>query len=299
MSIGAVRRDRLAGCTAALMVMLASAVQPLGAAEPARHLLDIAYAQAGGHVLALDLHLPVGVRAAPLVVYLHGGAWRGGSKSEYPEFLTDHGYAVASVEFRSSTVARFPANVHDIKAAIRFLRAQAGRYGYDTTRIAVAGSSSGAHLAALIGTTNGLQALEGTGGSNLQESSAVQAIISWFGASNLHSILAQSTPSGRAMREPALQLLLGALPEKAAGLATLASPVEHVDAGDPPALLLHGDRDPQMPPEQTRELEATYRRAGRDVESLYLRAAGHGGDEFYTGEAARRVITFLRRTIGP
>ncbi len=286
-----------AGSCALLLALLAPLHAAHGAAA-ARDLPDIPYAQAQGHALALDLHMPAGIAHPPLVVYLHGGAWRAGSKAEYPKFLVEHGYAVASVEFRASTEARFPANVQDIKAAIRFLRAQEKQYGYRTARIAIAGSSSGAHLAALVGTTNGLAELEGSEGACLQQSSAVQAIVSWYGASDLSTILAQSTPFGVSVREPALKLLLGGLPDEVPELAKLASPVTHIDAHDPPALLLHGDQDRQMPINQTLELEAAYRRAGLSVELMVLDGAGHADPAFNTGEPAQRVIAFLKRTIG-
>jgi acetyl esterase/lipase len=260
--------------------------------------VDIVYAHVDGHALALDLHLPPQVQRPPLVVYLHGGAWRAGDKAQYPQFLVTRGYAVASVNFRSSNDARFPANVHDIKAAIRYLRARAHDYGYRADRIAVAGSSTGGHLAALVGTTNGLAELEGSVGGHLDQSSAVQAIISWFGASNLTTILSQSTPFGLNLREPALRQLLGALPDEAPALAQQASPVRHVGPGDPPALLLHGSQDPQMPVDQLLELEAAYRRAGLAVEALIVEGAQHGGEVFNTGEAAERVIGFLGRSIG-
>jgi acetyl esterase/lipase len=268
------------------------------AAEPARHLTDIPYANVDGQALALDLHLPAGVANPPLVVYVHGGAWRAGSKTEYPEFLLGSGYAVASVEFRQSTVARFPANAQDIKAAVRFLRAKGKEYGYRTDRIAIAGSSSGGHLAALVGTTNGARELEGTVGENLSESSAVQAIVSWYGASNFTTILAQSTPFGLNVREPALKQLLGDLPDKVPDLAKLASPIAHVSAGDPPAILLHGNQDRQMPVNQLLELEAAYRKAGLSVETMIVDGAGHGDKVFMAGEPAERVVAFLRRTIG-
>lgn len=268
------------------------------AADAARHLNDIVYARVNGRSLGLDLHLPAGIAHPPLVVYLHGGAWRDGDKSQYPEFLLASGYAVASIDFRSSKDARFPSNVHDIKAAIRFLRAQAPEYGYRAERIAITGASSGGHLAALVGTTSGLAELEGNEGAHLGESSAVQAIVSWFGASNLTTILSQSTPFGLGVREPALKLLLGKMPDKVPALANLASPVTHVGAGDPPALLIHGNQDHQMPVNQTLELEAAYRRADLSVEMMIIDGAGHGGDAFFTGEAAARVDTFLQRTIG-
>jgi acetyl esterase/lipase len=205
------------------------------------------------------------------------------------------------VDFRSSKDARFPANTHDIKAAIRFLRAKAPEYGYRSARIAISGSSSGGHLAALVGTTNGVAALEGAGGEHLRESSAVQAVVSWFGASNLATILAQSTDFGRGVREPALKQLLGGLPDETPALVQLtrlASPVAHVDAGDPPAILLHGDQDRQMPVNQLLELEAAYRSAGVAVETRIVEGAGHGSDAFYAADPAERVVAFLQRTIG-
>jgi acetyl esterase/lipase len=281
-----------------LLLALACGMQYGFAAEAARDVPNIAYAQVDGKTLALDLHLPAGVKQPPLVVYLHGGAWRAGDKTEYPKFLVQRGYAVASVDFRSSNEARFPAQLHDIKAAIRFLRAQANQYGYRADRIAVSGASSGAHLAALAATTHGVAELEGREGDHLRESSAVQALVSWFGASNLSTILAQSTPFGLSVREPALKLLLGGTPDEKPALAKLASPITHVDAKDPPALLLHGDQDRQMPVNQTLELEAGYRRAGVPVELMIVDGAGHGGDAFYSGDAGERAITFLAKTIG-
>src|SRR5262249_21198984 len=108
----------------------------------------------------------------------------------------------------------FPAQVHEIKAAVRFLRAQATRYGYDATRIGILGESSGGHLAALVGTTNGRRDLEGTLGEHGDTPSDVQAIVSYFGAADLVTILAQSTPYGIGVRTPALKSLLGGLPEE-------------------------------------------------------------------------------------
>jgi len=283
----------------AILLTLILWLHPAWSVEPMQDRLNIVYATVNGRALALDLHLPSGVAHPQLVVYAHGGAWRAGSKSEYPEFLVERGYAVASVEFRASTDARFPANVHDIKAAIRFLRAHAQDYGYEAGRIAMAGASSGGHLAALVGTTNGLAELEGSVGDFPRESSAVQAIVSWYGASNLMTILSQSTAYGLSVREPALKLLLGDLPDRVPALARLASPVTHLDATDPPAILLHGEEDPQMPIQQMRELEAAYRKAGLAVEAIPVAGARHGGEVFYAGEPAERVIAFLRRTIGP
>ena len=124
-------------------------------------LTDIEYARIGDIALKLDLHRP-GEARAPLIVYVHGGAWRAGSKSNVPiARLLDHGFAIASVDYRLSTQARFPAQIHDIKAAIRFLRAHSEELHIETGKISIIGSSAGGHLAALVGVTNGNQELEG------------------------------------------------------------------------------------------------------------------------------------------
>jgi acetyl esterase/lipase len=282
--------------TCSLLLAMTPLATP--AAGPALAHRDLAYASVPGATLGVDVYLPAGVRHPPLVVYVHGGAWNAGSKSQYPAFLVERGFAVASVDFRSTDVAPFPANVHDIKAAIRFLRARATDYGYRTDRIAIAGASSGGHLAALVGVTRGNAALEGVEGDYPGQSSAVQAIVSWFGASNLTTILSQSTPFGVGVREPALRRLLGDLPDAAPDIARLASPVFHVDAKDPPLLLLHGDQDRQMPINQLHELDGAYARAGLRAETLILHGVGHDGEPFFRGEPADRVVDFLHRTIG-
>jgi acetyl esterase/lipase len=255
---------------------------------------DIPYAaSAGGETLLLDLYLPAAANP-PLVVWIHGGAWEAGNKSAMPlaPFI-ERGFAVASLDFSPASKARFPGQVHEIKAGIRFLRGQAQRYGYDARRIAIAGASSGAHLAAVVGTSNGHAELEGTLGEHRGESSDVQAIVSYFAATNLTTILAQSTPFGLNIREPALVRLLGAAPKDAEPLARLASPVFHVDAGDPPLMLLHGDQDPQMPINQSHELEGAYEKAGLDVEMIVVHGAAHGGDAFYSPANVERVAQFL------
>lgn len=268
------------------------------AACAATDVLNVSYASVGGKALRLDLHLPTGPRNPPLVIYVHGGAWSAGDKTAYPSFLVDRGYAVASVDFRSTDEAPFPANVHDIKAAIRFLRAHANTYGYDGQHIALSGASSGGHLAALVGVTTGNAQLEGSLGQDSGTSSAVQAIVSWFGASDLTTILAQSTPFGLSVREPALRKLLGDAPDKVPDIARLASPVFHISKDDPPALLLHGDQDRQMPINQLHQLQGAYEAAGLKVETLILHGVGHDGGPFFSGAPSEAVVAFLRRTIG-
>ena len=209
--------------------------------------------------------------------------------------LIERGYAVASLDFSPASKAPFPGQIHEIKAAIRFLRAEAKRYGYDASRIGISGASSGAHLAAVVGTSNGHGELEGALGAHGGESSEVQAIVSYFAATNLTTILAQSTPFGLGIREPALKRLLGAAPKDNEALAKLASPVFQVDRSDPPLLLLHGDQDPQMPINQSHELEGAYEQHGVAADFIVVHGAAHGGDAFYSPANVERVVNVPRR----
>jgi acetyl esterase/lipase len=261
--------------------------------EPIR---DVEYARVEDKSLKLDLHLPGSKPRSPLIVWVHGGAWRAGSKSSMPlGALVDEGYAIASVDYRLSTEARFPAQVHDIKAAIRFLRARGAEWSLPTEKIVVAGDSAGGHLAALVGVTNGHAELEGTVGTHQQAGSAAQGIISFYGGSNLTTILDQSTPHGLSVRVPALDLLLGGQPKDVPALARLASPVFHVNPGDPPLLLVHGDQDPQMPINQAHELCGAYEKAGLPVQFVVVHGASHGGAAFYDAERLAIVRAFLAK----
>jgi acetyl esterase/lipase len=278
-----------------LMAIAACGLQAGAAVAAPSVQADVQYAtSAAGEPLRLDLYLPDSGAGAPLVVWVHGGGWENGNKSAMPlEPVIERGFAVASLDFSPASKAPFPGQVHEIKAAIRFLRAEAKQYGYDASRIAIAGASSGAHLAAVVGTSNGRTELEGTLGDHRSESSAVHAIVSYFAATNLTTILAQSTPFGLGVREPALKRLLGALPKDAEPLARLASPVFQVDRNDPPLLLFHGDQDPQMPINQSHELDGAYKQQGLDAELIVVHGAAHGGNAFYSPENVQRVATFL------
>jgi acetyl esterase/lipase len=257
---------------------------------------DIAFARIGETSLQLDLY-PVEKQRGPLIVWVHGGAWRSGSKDEMPlKQLVMEGYPAASVEYRLSPAAKFPAQIHDIKAAIRFLRGTAAELNIDASRIVVAGSSAGAHLAALVGVTNGHRELEGNVGTHVNQNSDVQGIISFFGAANLTTILSQSTPHGLSVRVAALDLLLGGQPDKEVALARLASPVFHVDKSDPPLLLLHGDQDPQMPINQSHELHGAYLALGLAAQFEVVHGAVHGGKAFYDERRLAVVRKFLEES---
>src|SRR5262245_43408851 len=266
----------------------------LSYAEDVRTIRDVEYARVGETSLKLDLYVPAAAKSPPVVVWVHGGAWRSGSKANPSVLpLTDRGYAVASVDYRLSPVAPFPAQIHDIKAAIRFLRANAKAYGISTEKVAISGGSAGGHLAALVGVTNGVKELEGDLGSHRDQTTDVQAIIVFYGASNLTTILAQSTPHGLSVRVPALELLLGGQPDSKPELARLASPVFHVDKNDPPLLWYHGDQDPQMPVNQALEMLGAYKKLGLSATFEPVYGGAHGGKLFYTPEQLKQAEGFL------
>lgn len=267
-----------------------------GTAFAGKKLVDIEYAKVGDLSLKLDLYLPGVPEGSTLIVWVHGGAWRSGSKNSVSiEPLVKKGYSIASVDYRLSGTAPFPANVHDIKAAVRYLRAQATQYGYDKESFVISGSSAGGHLAALVGVSNGQKDLEGKVGGYLEESSDIAVIVDFYGASNLTTILNQSTPHGLSVRVPALDLLLGGQPENLPAIAKLASPVFHVDRGDPPLLLIHGDQDPQMPINQAHELHGVYKQLSLPVEFEVIHGGAHGGKAFFDEERLALVDYFLKK----
>jgi acetyl esterase/lipase len=283
--------------TVLVLIVLSVFSAASNAADEVKTLRDIEYARVGDTSLKLDLYVPASTKLPPLVVWVHGGAWRSGSKNNPSVLpLTERGYALASVDYRLSTVAQFPAQIHDIKAAIRYLRATAKEHGIAAERIAISGGSAGGHLAALVGVTNGVKELEGAVGAHLDQSSDVHAIVVFYGASNLTTILTQSTPHGLNMRVPALELLLGGQPDSRTELARLASPVFHVDSHDPPLLWFHGDQDPQMPINQAHEMMGAYKKQGLSATFEPVYGGAHGGKLFFTPEQIAQVADFLKQT---
>ncbi len=253
---------------------------------------NVEYGRADEVLLLLDFYAPTEIREErPLIIWVHGGAWRSGRKSDVPiGKLREQGFAIASVDYRLSPVAKFPAQIHDIKTAIRYLRVNSDRFDVDANRFVLAGNSAGGHLAVLAGVTDGVAELSGgeTESPNLV-SSGVQAIVSFYGAGNLQTILSQSTPFGLDVRVPALKLFLGGLPDQEPVLVKLASPIEHIDAHDPPLWLIHGDQDPQMPINQSHELVGAYKKVGLPVQFEVIHGGKHGGAGFFTEEQLLRL----------
>jgi acetyl esterase/lipase len=217
-----------------------------GVPSGVKALRDIEYDRVGEKKLLLDLYLPEEKpdKALPVIVWIHGGAWLAGDKKNCPAVgLATRGYAVASINYRLSQKAVFPAQIHDCKSAIRWVRANAAKYGMDADRIGVWGRSAGGHLVALLGTSGEVDELEGEGG-NLEQSSRVQAVCDFFGPTNF--------------------------------LSAQASPVTHVSKDDPPFLIMHGDRDRVVPLEQSKILHEALKKAGVESTFHVVEGAGHG-----------------------
>jgi acetyl esterase/lipase len=280
-----------------LLLCWPALAQPVAAPQA---MYNLPFAQDGERELLLDVYLPEpGEVAPPLLVWLHGGDWRGGDKDGAPRTLAGGRYALASVGFRSSTDASFPAQIHDIKAAIRYLRANAWRYGYDADRIALWGYSSGGHLALLAGLSAQDPVFEGQLGTHTDTSSAVQAVIAIAAPTDLLTLLEQTTRGHYDHQREVLAVLLGRDvvdpdPELVQQLR-LASPVSHVGKLSPPVILIHGLQDLQVPASQPLELQQAYEQAGLQLEAYWLPEADHFSGEFFSPQYSRLIHEFLDR----
>ncbi len=247
--------------------------------EPLR---DIAYVTDGHERQKLDLYLPRergAEQPLPLIIWVHGGGWRNGDRFPCPAlFLTQHGYAVASLSYRLTDAATFPAQIHDCKAAIRFLRKHASKYGVDPDRFGVWGSSAGGHLVALLGTSGNAPELEGELGET-NASSAVQAVVDYFGPTDLLKMAAQSGADSKmdhdAPDSPESKLLGGVLQEMVEAART-ASPLTYIDSRDSRFLIVHGDQDPLVPDMQSRMLHDALLSANVPSELVIVLGGGHG-----------------------
>ena len=260
-----------------------------------KEIFDLVYARVGARPLCLDLYLPEPQqRPTPLVVWIHGGAWRQGDRRTHcvATCLLPHGYAVASVSYRPSQEAIFPAQIHDCKAAVRWLRAHAEEYGLDPTALGAWGPSAGGHLVSLLGTTQGVPELEGELG-NLEHSSAVQAVCDWFGPTDFRRM--NDYPGDQdhdAPDSPESQLIGGPIQEHP-DLVARANPVTYVSGNEPPFLIMHGDQDPIVPYPQSILLYEALKAARVPCELYTLKGAGHGGPAFETPENLERVRCFF------
>ena len=260
---------------------------------------NLEYAEVDGKPLLLDLYLPKDVKQPPLLVWIHGGGWRSGDKGRGGILVPlglKNGYACASINYRLSGEATFPAQIHDCKAAIRWLRAHAKEYGYDATRIGVGGSSAGGHLVALLGTSGGDKQLEGTVGKHTDQSSQVQAVLDMWGPTDFLQMDAHALPNARFKhndpRSPESLLLGGPVLENKDKVSQ-ANPITYIDKQDPPFLIIHGSKDPLVPVHQSQLLDTALKKAKVPVQLIVVEGGGHGGREFNTPETNDRILKFL------
>jgi len=241
-----------------------------------------------------DLYLPRnhGAQPCPLVIWIHGGAWLTGSKEwDNVKYLVLHGYAIASIDYRYSPEAPFPAQIQDCNAAMNFILAHAAEYEVDARRFVVGGGSAGGHLALLLG----LARQERAFGAN----PAIKplAILDFFGPTDLNGmqddLQAIHSPRGIETWQDAGPKLLGAPLDQAATRAKAASPITYVSAAAPPVLIVQGDEDDLVPVAQSLRLHVALNRAGVDDELLMVHDAGHDGPLFSTPKVQPGVIDFL------
>jgi len=269
--------------------------ETISAKQTAFH--DMEYARVGDKSLRLDLLIPNGQGPHPLIVWIHGGGWMKGDKKMRPDHpalrQVDRGYAVASVNYRFSQEAIFPAQIHDCKAAIRWLRSNAEKYRLDPDRIAAWGPSAGGHLAALLGTTAGNRELEDISMGNAGISSRVQAVVDWFGPTDFLKM-------GGAHNEPLSpeSLLLGCPIESCPERVAKANPINYVTRFTPPFLIQHGTADRKVPVNQSELLSKALIDAGVQVTYLPLEGVGHSLKRLQEKENLLVVEKFLDRTIG-
>ncbi|HEV2694965.1 MAG TPA: alpha/beta hydrolase [Verrucomicrobiae bacterium] len=275
-----------------------AAAGPLGAARVTR---DIAYATNSPRQ-NFDLYVPrEGQGPFPLVVWIHGGAWMLGSKDWINvSYLVRHGYAIASIDYRFSQDAPFPAQIQDCNAALNFILAHAAEYGVDRSRLVVGGGSAGGHLALLLGLARS------SAGFGADAAVRLAAILDFFGPADFTTSLADlqaiHSEKGIQLFHDAVSKLLnvpsplsGDLPAAVVAKERAASPVNYIGSNSPPVLILHGGKDDLVPVAQSRGLAAALDKAGVRNRLLVVPDAGHDGPMFATPEVEAAVVEFLRR----
>jgi acetyl esterase/lipase len=256
--------------------------------HPVREELDVVYGHAGGEDLQLDLFAPKDVAGPfPAVVILHGGGWAKGSHEYFRPLagaLASRGYVAASVGYRLAPRHKYPAQIQDVKCAVRWLRANAERCQIDRERLAALGFSAGGHLALLLGLTQAKDGLEGEGG-NPEQSSQVQAVINLSGPTDL------TRPEWPEVTRAILFDLFGGSSEQMPDAYRSASPVTYVHRGAPPVLTIHGTTDPIVPYEQAQLLHTALRKAKVNSRLIPFHGKNHG--ENWTMKDQQRMATAI------
>ncbi len=257
---------------------------------------DLTYAVVPGfRPLSLDLHLPASGSDFPVLLWVHGGGWAAGSRVMGQTIkLVQHGYALAATQYRLSGEAVWPAQLYDLKGAVRWLRSNASRYGLESNSIAGWGASAGGHLVSMLALTGGRADLEGDVGGNAEQSSALQAAIAYFPVTDFFAMASQP----RAMPGPSpVTALLGYEIEHKPDQAREAMPLSHVRSDAPPFLIAHGDADPLVPHAQSEALHSALRATGVNSTLVILPGALHEDPAFWSEDTLGKVRAFLDRAL--
>lgn len=281
-----------------LLQRRSTAAEPIEVPEGVTVHRDVAYVTDGHERQKLDLYVPGTGENLPLIIWIHGGAWRGGDKKHYTpkEYLKD-GYAGASLNYRLSQHAIFPVQIEDVKAAVRWLRANAKTYRLDPDRFAAWGSSAGGHLVAMLGTTGDVAEFEV--GENLKVSSRVQAVVDYFGPTDFLQMDTQRLPDGLVHDDPdspESQLVGGPIQEHKDRVAR-ANPITYVSKDDSPFLIIHGDQDKLVPYYQSVLLKDALEAAGVPVTFYKVEGGGHGW--FRDPKVPELTKAFLEKHLKP
>jgi acetyl esterase/lipase len=265
--------------------------------EDCKVLKDLAYGEHERN--KLDLYVPKSDTPLPLVIWVHGGGWEGGSKNGAgPSLdLLRKGYAVASINYRLSRHAVFPAQIEDCQDAVRWLRSNAKEYNLDPEHFGAWGASAGGHLVALLGTTD--DAAFPTRVAGKQCSCGVQAVCDWFGPSDfLHWGKLSLENPGTPAANPITRLLGGGVVEKQ-DLARRASPITYVSKTSAPFLILHGEKDGLVPLQQGESLYEALKKAGVDSTLHVIKGNGHGGAGFMAPDVLQEEEAFFGKYLKP
>jgi acetyl esterase/lipase len=240
----------------------------------------------------LDLIMPESKVPPPLIIYVHGGAWASGDKSSTPAMgLLSHGFAVASLNYRLSGEAKFPAQLDDCRAAIRFLRQNADKFHIDANRIGLFGNSAGGHLVCLLALTGDDQETAHEGARSAI-SSKVQAVCDWNGVTDFKTVLTQ-LPCDQGQNKAVAQFL-GGLPDQVPEIAKKASPLNFVTASAPPFLIIHGNSDQVVPYAQSIELNEALKKVGTDVQLITIEKGTH---DLFTPETMALTAHFFEEKL--
>jgi acetyl esterase/lipase len=256
---------------------------------------DVAYGQMNGKQLLLDvMHLP-GTSVRPALLLLHGGGWQSGSKEQMRQLTAgaaQMGYVSFAANYRLASPSgnKWPAQIDDVQRAVRWIRANARKYGVDPARVGVVGASAGGHLAALLGT---IDTRDNTDPMLAKYSSKVQCVVDFFGPADF-TARGQNGPTWQ--KAATIYNLFGKTPAEAPSVYQWASPAEHVSRTSAPFLIFHGTKDPLVPLEQSELLYKTLKKNGVDAKLVKMEGVGHGlGDQKQMMSVVFQTQIFLRK----